>query len=206
MCVGTVVSMAGQIGSTISGMLGASSAEKANRKAFREAERLAHEQATQAYFDLSLREATEAEAAASQTQEVIREAEAARAVAAVRAAEGGVSGRSVEALMQEFEMDEGRTIHQIQRNAHLSRVSLENQKRSVETRTEAAVLAARPQAVRQPDFLSAAFNVASTAIDGFGIGSSDPTTAPVNVPGGGFTLSTGEPASPASPFHNPFLN
>lgn len=164
MCIpAPAVMIAGQVASTAAQAIGAAGAESEQEKAYRKSADIANKQAEQSYFNLSLKQASERAATARRIQDIEVDARQAEAVAVSRAAEAGVTGASLTAYLQEFARDKGEAIAFEQRNIHLQEAEAEIQRQSIQTRTEASILAAQPAPVEQPDFIGAAFNIAGAA-------------------------------------------
>lgn len=157
--VGLITTVVSTAASAVSSAQQASAQEEAyNRNAAK-----ANEQATESFFQTSARQLTEAENSAQRIQDIERDAAEAKAIAATRMAEGGLTGNSAAAVIQEFARDEGDAIARERRNRHLQITQGEFEKRATHLRTEASILAAQPSGVQGPDFIGAALSIGASA-------------------------------------------
>jgi hypothetical protein len=160
MCIpAAAIGIGATVAQTLSGYIGAGQADAANEEAYKRASALANEQAAGDYFQLTLRQATEASAAAARIQEIEDESREGMATAVARAAEAGVSGNTVQAVANEFVADQGRAVAMELRNKHLIEAQLQAEKEAVHSRTKAAIFGARPSPAKRPDLLGAIFEV-----------------------------------------------
>jgi len=156
MCSPIALGVIGLVGSAASAGIGiaqTNAANSRNAKQFEAAAEISNKQVVQQYDSLQLRNVVDEGKTFSTIQSSVSQLEEAKGVAIARAADSGVAGASVVALLQEFESDTGTAVSLEQRNARLRRAQLLAQEKSLFTRTQAAILGATPQVVNPPDII-----------------------------------------------------
>lgn len=140
-------------------------AANAQNEAYRDNAKNANQAAVNQYADTQVRIQQEQEAAAEKKVETAREARAARATALVTAGEAGVSGLSVQGLLQEFSGREGSFNASVDRNLHLSEMQLKNQLKGIHAQTKDRINSV--QRATPPSFLSAGLRIAGAGMDAY---------------------------------------
>lgn len=151
----------------------------------------ANAQATESYFQTTVRQAQEREAVALRISDLQRDSEEIQGAVAVRAGEANIGGNAAAAAIQEVQRDEGEAIFRELRNAQIAELQGQFDKRATHLRTQASIIAAQPGAIAAPnpfEHLATGLQVASS-LDGAFDSDDDPTNT--NRPGGGATQGAG---------------
>jgi len=119
---------------------------------------------------LQARAVQEGEAATEEKMRNAREAAKAVATARVAAGEGGVSGTSVNALLNDFMAQEARYRHSANVNLEYARDSIEYEQEANDVVTKgrvASVKPFKPSPVQQPNYVGAALRIAGSGLDAY---------------------------------------
>lgn len=125
---------------------------------------VANESARASYIALGQRALQEREAVAQSLFEVSQRAEAARSTAAVAAGESGTRGASVDALLQEFRVNEVRHQEVLRRNLQFTEAQLDLESRAVQSGHQAQILSTLPQPVPRPNFAAGLLRLGTDAV------------------------------------------
>jgi hypothetical protein len=125
----------------------------------------ANKAAVNQYADTQQRIGQEQEAAAQQKIEVAREARAARATALVTAGEAGVSGLSVQGLLQEFYGREGQFNANTDRNLQWTEQQLTNSMKGLKAQATDRINSV--QRAPRPSFLDAGLRIIAGGLDSY---------------------------------------
>jgi len=119
---------------------------------------------------LQQRAVEEGEAATEEKMRNAREAAKAVATARVAAGEGGVSGNSVNALLNDFMAQEARYRHSVNTNLEYARDSINYELESNEIVAKGRAASIKPFApspVQQPSYLAGALKIAGAGLDAY---------------------------------------
>jgi hypothetical protein len=119
---------------------------------------------------LQQRAVEEGEAATEEKMRNAREAAKAVATARVAAGEGGVSGTSVNALLNDFLSQEARYRHSVTTNLEYARDSIDFEQESNEIVAKGRAASIKPFApspIQQPNYLAGALKIAGSGLDAY---------------------------------------
>jgi hypothetical protein len=119
---------------------------------------------------LQARAVQEGEAATEEKMRNAREAAKAVATARVAAGEGGVSGNSVNALLNDFMAQEARYRHSVNVNLEYARDSIEYEQESdhlVAKGRAASIKPFKPSPIQQPNYLAGALKIAGSGLEAY---------------------------------------
>lgn len=125
----------------------------------------ANQSAINQYNDVALRRSQEQEAAGQKKIETARDARAAAAETTVSAGTAGVSGLSVQGLLQEIMGREGTANASIDRNLQMTEQQLTNQMKGIEAETTNRINSV--QRAPKPSFLNAGLQIGASALGAY---------------------------------------
>jgi hypothetical protein len=143
---------------------------EARNQEIEETYRLAVASAENQNKPLQARAVQEGEAATEEKMRNAREAAKAVATARVAAGEGGVSGTSVNTLLNDFLSQEARYRHSVNVNLDYTRDSIEYEQEANDIVTKgrvASVKPFKPSPVQQPNYVGAALRIAGSGLDAY---------------------------------------
>ena len=168
MCVGAilpVLSIAAGVGQAVVGYQAAQSEYQAGKQAYAVNLENAQRATVDRYEQINSRITQEEAAAAQEVQEARVEGLKARASASVAAAEGGVSGGSVDSIVRDMLAREARFVSATKKNLDYSREYLIGEQRAAHAQGQSQVNAVpRP---RKPSFLPYAVQAFGSTINSF---------------------------------------
>lgn len=129
------------------------------RKDYRVATELTNDQVVQNYLSMAIRQNSEAEAANQRIQDISNQTKEAMGVARARAAQAGVSGKSVEAMLNEFERDQGVFTANELRSLQIQEANASVEAKSIYTRAQSSLFQARPAMTPLENPLGAALRI-----------------------------------------------
>jgi hypothetical protein len=139
------------------------------------------------YEDISRRQQEEQKKAAQEMQTISQQARAARATASVSALESGVSGLSVDNLMNDYYQKEFSFLTQTQDQLRSGLFQMEQAKEGVRSEYQSRVMSMTPQPVNQPSALAMGIGVVgglSSSVGGLYLNSFDRSIVRAGFQGG----------------------
>lgn len=137
----------------------ASRANDQRRKDYAVAAELTNEQVVQNYLSMALKQSSEIEASHQRVQDMADQTREAMGIARTRAAASGVTGNSVQAMLQEFERDQGYFSAMETRNLQIAEANNVIEGQQIYTKAQASLFQARPQMVQPQNPLGAALQI-----------------------------------------------
>ena len=153
---------AAQAGVSFAGAQAQADAQQDQYEANQKAARLA---AANRYASQQTRIIQEEAAASQKKQNVALKAQAARSTARVAAGEAGVTGLSVDALMQDFAAQEGRYTSAVDQNYAMTENYLRGEMEATQDQAVARINAVPPPV--EPSFASGLVNIFSSGVNAF---------------------------------------
>jgi hypothetical protein len=129
---------------------------------------LARRTAIENYRSLDDRELQVGAKIAEQIREVTRQGQTLRGTASVAAASAGVTGRSVDEVLNQFEQRQLEYVNTAMQNKAFQRAQIESEKKGAQMTLEGRLLQSAPDLIQQPNFFASALgsfaNAFSSAI------------------------------------------
>lgn len=113
------------------------------------------------YADISRRQQEERQKAAQEMQAISGQAQQARSTAQTSAIEAGVSGLSVDSLINDYTMKESQFLDNTQRQLRGTLFQLEQNKQGLRSQYQGQVLSMTPQPVASPSLLATGLTIGS---------------------------------------------
>lgn len=155
------------IGTPIYGYFAQSQAAKAQadyqNQMYQANKAIAEQSLLSQYADISRRQQQEQEKAAQEMGIISAQARAARATVATSAAESGVAGLSVDALMNDYFVREASALTATQRQLRGTMFQLEQAKKGLGAEYQGRVLGMTPQPIPQPSLIATGLQVGGAA-------------------------------------------
>lgn len=151
---------------TVVGFMGEQAAADAQNQYYAENAKAARQATVNQYAHQQNRIIQERRAASQEKQNATVDALKARATAKTAAGEAGVSGLSVDALVQDFYAQEGRYSNSIDNNFQMTSDYLRSEMESTQAQGQSRINSVRR--ATPPSFLGAAIRIGATALDAFG--------------------------------------
>lgn len=182
--------------SSAASFIGQSQASQARAEAANQRARRVNREANAAFLRQSAAEnrrlSQQADATSQQLQRTESEARRAQARANVQAAEQGVSGNSVEALLADFDRQQAQRAEAIRQNFQFQVEQSEQNKRGFRAQAERRIASSRPGPTQMPSPIAAGLQIGSSAIQAASIENSlKPPGSPVTFLGFGGGSSGG---------------
>lgn len=170
---GVGLSLAGSAASFAGQSAYASAVDRANKATAERNQDLARKSAANSYEAIGARVAEEEVRAGLEASKIASESLQARGRVSAAAVEAGVKGASLDALLADFERQEGQHLTAISLNEQFVREQSEREKVAQHIGLESRLVASTPPVVQRPNLLSSALGAFSNALStGLSINSS----------------------------------
>lgn len=166
--VAAISSITGSVISFTTQSQAAAAQRQYQQQIYEQTKTLAEANLTQQFAAVTERQVEEQRKASQEISQIVQQARIARASAYASSLESGVSGLSVDALLDEYSRRESLFIQRTQEQERATLSQLQNEAFGLSYQATGAVVGRTPQPVSGPSALALAANVSSAAFNFFG--------------------------------------
>ena len=162
----TIVGGLGSAASFIGGTQNANAVAKHQRQIAARNSANARTAAKNAYYQSQVLELQEAAKAGAEISATAREATQARSTTVAAAAEAGISGNSLDAILDDFSAAQGRHNATVRLNQQYVAENAEIRRQDIRLGLDGRLINSTPSPVKRPNFAAAALGAFGTALEG----------------------------------------